>query len=276
VVYEALTGKHPFGSKSAVEARFRDLKVAPVPGLNPQQNALLASALSFDRKLRLDSIAMLVQAFALNDEPIIPMRDVLRPRRTDARSPEASVDRRRNWGLAVLAAVSAAGLVYYLASHRTQRDEASVPVAATGPTSNPAAGTAPQGTAATDAREEQAARPGVVKGKTPVVAKTAVPPGPQSPAIASNLADARSGNAAASGSTTRARAQGTTQDPAGTAASAAMAGPGTADAATGTAAATPDAGARSLYRWVDQQGNVQFGETPPAEYADVAVKVVDL
>jgi hypothetical protein len=276
VVYEALTGKHPFGSKSAVEARFRDLKVEPVPGLNPQQNALLASALSFDRKLRLDSIAMLVQAFALNEEPIIAMRDVLRPRRTDADSADASVDRRRNWGLAVLAAVSAAGVGYYFLSHRTQRDEVSVPLAETGPTSNPATGTAPKGTAATDARQEQAAHPGVVKGKTPAVAKTAVLPGPQSPAVASNPADTRSANAAASGSPTRARAQGTTQGPDSKATIAATADPGAADTASGAAPATPDAGARSLYRWVDKQGNVQFGETPPAEYADVAVKVVDL
>lgn len=276
VVYEALTGRHPFGSKSAVEARFRDLKVEPVPGLSPQQNALLASALSFDRKLRLDSIAMLVQAFALNDEPIIPMQDVLRPRRTGAGSAAASVDRRRNRGLAVLAAVGAAGLVYYFVSHRTQQDDASVPVATMGPTSNPAPGTTPMDAAPTATKQEPAARPAAVQRKAPGDAKAAVLGGSKTPAIPGNSAEARSGNAAAGGSTARARAREVTQSPAGAAASAAATDPGTADPSTGAAPSTTNAEARSLYRWVDKQGNVQFGEKPPAEYADVAVKVVDL
>jgi hypothetical protein len=32
----------------------------------------------------------------------------------------------------------------------------------------------------------------------------------------------------------------------------------------------------ALYRWVDASGAVQFGENPPPEYADSAVKVMDL
>jgi hypothetical protein len=35
-------------------------------------------------------------------------------------------------------------------------------------------------------------------------------------------------------------------------------------------------GAPQLYRWVDQDGKIQFGENPPAEFADSAVKVMDL
>jgi hypothetical protein len=32
----------------------------------------------------------------------------------------------------------------------------------------------------------------------------------------------------------------------------------------------------ALYKWTDRNGVVQFGEKPPAEYAESAVKVMDL
>jgi len=49
------------------------------------------------------------------------------------------------------------------------------------------------------------------------------------------------------------------------------------EAAGGVAEATePRTGAPQLYRWVDQDGKIQFGENPPAEFADSAVKVMDL
>lgn len=38
----------------------------------------------------------------------------------------------------------------------------------------------------------------------------------------------------------------------------------------------PRTGAPQLYRWVDHDGKIQFGENPPAEFADSAVKVMDL
>ena len=274
VVYEALTGRHPFGSKSAVEARFRDLKVEAVPGLSAQQNALLASALSFDRKLRLDSVATLVQAFVLNDDPIIPMQDVLRPRRSSLDTANAPTGRRRNWGLAVLAVVSAAGLAYYyFANHRTT-DEESVPVATVLPTANPGADTAPIDTAATGIQQEPVAHPGVGRDKKSANAKTAVLAGSTATAKPGNPTAKGSGDTAAPRSSARAGSQETTQAPDDTATT--SAGAETADTAAGAAPSTTNAGGRSLYRWVDKQGNVQFGETPPAEYADVAVKVVDL
>ena len=37
-----------------------------------------------------------------------------------------------------------------------------------------------------------------------------------------------------------------------------------------------DAAETALYKWTDRNGVVQFGEEPPAEYADSAVKVMDL
>jgi hypothetical protein len=37
----------------------------------------------------------------------------------------------------------------------------------------------------------------------------------------------------------------------------------------------PPASESKLYRWVDKEGKVQFGEKPPQEYADSAVKIMD-
>jgi hypothetical protein len=47
---------------------------------------------------------------------------------------------------------------------------------------------------------------------------------------------------------------------------------------TAEADAPPESksGAPQLYRWVDKDGKVHFGENPPEEYADTAVKVMDL
>jgi hypothetical protein len=60
----------------------------------------------------------------------------------------------------------------------------------------------------------------------------------------------------------------------------AVAAPASGDDATslaGSAAAPePVAPEPMLYRWVDKEGNVQFGENPPEEYAGSAVKVLDL
>jgi hypothetical protein len=49
--------------------------------------------------------------------------------------------------------------------------------------------------------------------------------------------------------------------------------PATADS---PATPAPPAGGPGLYRWVDGNGDVQFGENPPREFADSAVKVMDL
>ena len=62
VAYEVLSGKHPFGRKSAVEAKFREMKVERLPALTDRQNEVLASALHFDRDQRLGDITELVRS----------------------------------------------------------------------------------------------------------------------------------------------------------------------------------------------------------------------
>jgi anti-sigma factor RsiW len=74
--------------------------------------------------------------------------------------------------------------------------------------------------------------------------------------------------------------EGLTGPTAATAGPDAVTAPASSDDATsltGSAAAPePGAPAPMLYRWVDKEGNVQFGENPPEEYAGSAVKVLDL
>jgi len=60
VIYEMLCGKHPFGNRSAVEARDEKLKPAPLAALSRGQNAALAKALAFDREERSASVEALI------------------------------------------------------------------------------------------------------------------------------------------------------------------------------------------------------------------------
>lgn len=56
VVYEMLSGKHPFARRSATQARALNLVPAPLAGLSRRQNAALARALRFDREERTASV----------------------------------------------------------------------------------------------------------------------------------------------------------------------------------------------------------------------------
>ncbi|HWX27614.1 MAG TPA: bifunctional serine/threonine-protein kinase/formylglycine-generating enzyme family protein [Steroidobacteraceae bacterium] len=56
VVYEMLSGRHPFGRRSATNARDLKLLPAPLASLTRRQNAALAKALCFDRDRRTASV----------------------------------------------------------------------------------------------------------------------------------------------------------------------------------------------------------------------------
>lgn len=56
VAYELYTGKHPFNKMSAVKAKEKNLKVAPVAKLNKRQNRTLLKALALHRDDRLGSV----------------------------------------------------------------------------------------------------------------------------------------------------------------------------------------------------------------------------
>jgi hypothetical protein len=63
VIYEMLSGKHPFDRRSAVEARAAGLKPAPLAVLTRAQNAALAKGLAYDRAQRAVSVEALLAEF---------------------------------------------------------------------------------------------------------------------------------------------------------------------------------------------------------------------
>ncbi len=63
VIYEMLSGKRPFSSASAIEARRGGQSLAPIRSLTPGQNAALARALSFDRAQRTPTVETLLAEF---------------------------------------------------------------------------------------------------------------------------------------------------------------------------------------------------------------------
>ncbi len=74
VIYEMLSGTHPFGGSSAWEAREKGIQVKPLPGLRRRENLALSRALKFDREGRLASVEELNSAFGGGGKGV---RDVL-------------------------------------------------------------------------------------------------------------------------------------------------------------------------------------------------------
>lgn len=60
VIFEMLSGKHPFARKSAIEARDRKFTYRPMPSLSHAQNKVLARTLAFDRYKRTSSVEEVV------------------------------------------------------------------------------------------------------------------------------------------------------------------------------------------------------------------------
>ena len=65
VIYEMLSGKHPFGGRTAVEARDQKRRPAPITTLSRSQNAALVSGLAFDREHRAASVEALIAGLSL-------------------------------------------------------------------------------------------------------------------------------------------------------------------------------------------------------------------
>jgi formylglycine-generating enzyme required for sulfatase activity len=69
VVYEMLSGRHPFARRRTTDARDLKLQPEPLPRLTRRQNAALARALCFDRKRRIAS----VEEFKAQMQPTQPV-----------------------------------------------------------------------------------------------------------------------------------------------------------------------------------------------------------
>jgi TolB-like protein/Tfp pilus assembly protein PilF len=72
VIYEMLSGKHPFDGRDALEARDSGLRAPPLAALSRGQNAALAKALAFERQARTTSVEELLAALSADRK--LPVR----------------------------------------------------------------------------------------------------------------------------------------------------------------------------------------------------------
>ncbi len=266
VAYEMLTGRHPFQRKSAVEARFNDMKLEPVPTLSDEQNSALAAALDFDRERRLANPLDLARALKPPDEEkIYATSRIGAPRKAPPSAAEEP--HRHRWRIAALSVVGVAWLAFMLMYWfgRQPSETADAP-RQSAPAPAEAAGAAA-------IADDQAMTPA---GETPAAMVTGPASAPaSSPGTGvSEVAEPATGvqQAAATGEAPSAPvAAAAAQPPAEQAAEAAPPASERAVKSTAGSSSRP-----ALYRWVDASGAVQFGENPPPEYADSAVKVMDL
>jgi TonB family protein len=151
VIYEMLTGRHPYGRANAVDARAQKLQPAPIKVLTHRQNHALARALEFDRERRTASVEILL-------EGLKGMANNQRDRRAWIISAAA---------VATLAVVSTGWLLEHRAS-RTNSVAAVTPVPVSAAAPEPSPAMPPVVTKAEHGKE--AARPGpdattIKKGK---------------------------------------------------------------------------------------------------------------
>jgi hypothetical protein len=268
VVYEALTGRHPFGRKSAVDARFREMKYEPIAGITQAQNAALARALDFDRERRLADVMELVHAFAPVERPITATRDeapvAARPVAADA------APRKRVGRTIALTIAGVAWVAFFAAYWNAKKDESAKP------------GSAPEmpavETPAVAAQGIPEAKPSVAETPRPAPAQARqAPPAKVLPSGSPSATDGPRADGVGPKIAGPGAEPAPAAAPAPVVAASKPAGSGTsAGAAAGTGEPAEPQDTAQLYQWIDKDGKVQFGESPPPEYADKAVKVMDL
>jgi serine/threonine protein kinase len=69
VAYEMLSGRHPFGGRSALDAQLKGLSVEPIDGLSDEQNAALQGALEWRREHRTESVVELLEGLGIHPAP---------------------------------------------------------------------------------------------------------------------------------------------------------------------------------------------------------------
>lgn len=268
VAFELFAGKHPFGRKSAVEAKFRDMKVERVPALTDRQNAVLASALHFDRDQRLGDLTEFVQSLTSETGEFISATDRIGHRPADVGAQAGGV-RARSWRIAALSVVAVAWLGF-LGLYWSARDgeEAGGLVEGTSQ-EDPVTADVPTEPAEPPADAERVAGPGrsvaAEPAKTPVRGQDAPAAVVAAPVVISTPPPS-AGSASGPPAEQMTGESGATQEPVDA----------VAEEPEISVVESDETSETALFKWTDRNGVVQFGEKPPPEYAESAVKVMDL
>ena len=285
VAYELLTGHHPFGSKSAVEARFNELKPAPIRALTSAQNKVLAAALNFNRAHRLGDAIELVQVLGGTASDATGTAGQ-RGSASGARADPASPARRRvQLSVTVVVLLIWLGLAgaYWWSRQSVETAHEETPAttgASSVPDNRPAAGAGKSPSAGAKRLEVRPAKTPVIADRTGA-RQGAVASVGEAAGEAASVAGGE-GDAGPSPTDSWGRRAAVGAEAAAAAAEAAVAGSGSGgrpatgagpDAAVSTEA--PGAKKETLYRWVDKDNQVRFGAVPPPEYAKTAIKIVD-
>ena len=304
VAYELLSGKHPFGGRSALDAQLKGLSVEPIDGLSDEQNAALRAALECRREHRTESVVELLEGLDIHpasreratgprpmpdDLPQVPRDGTrLRARAPSAESlhpkpasPTVSPWRLRMLGTALLVAISAAGF-YGFQQWQMRSNEA----------------LEQQRRATEDAERGRQAAEALIEQERGARQKA------DEELLAKQAARRKATDERAKAERARVAAEATSSPPAGSVASTELQRAIAAEEAeqvAGTAvppvqtsdtsvrsstdATTPQesaptealsdaadaAGKRTLYRWQDEAGAVHYGVDVPEQYKDSAI-----
>ena len=305
VAYELLSGKHPFGGRSALDAQLKGLSVEPIDGLSDEQNAALQAALECRREHRTESVVELLQGLDIHpapreratgprptphDLPHVPRDGTrLRARAPSAESrhpkpvpPAVSRWRQPVLGTALLMVVLAAGF-YGFQQWQIRSDEAleqqrrATEDAQRGRQAAEAlveqervARQKADEELAEEAARRQAAARARVKAEKARVAAEANSSAPARPVVSTELQRAIAAEEAeqAAGAVPPPPVQ--TSEASGRTSPEATA-PQESVSTEATADAADKAGKRTLYRWQDESGAVHYGVEVPEQYKDSAI-----
>src|SRR5688572_8588705 len=306
VAYELLSGKHPFGGRSALDAQLKGLSVEPIDGLSDEQNAALQAALECRREHRTESVVELLQGLDIHpapreratgprptphDLPHVPRDGTrLRARAPSAESrhpkpvpPAVSRWRQPVLGTALLMVVLAAGF-YGFQQWQIRSDEAleqqrratedaqrgRQAAEALVEQERVARQKADEERLAEEAARRQAAARARVKAEKARVAAEANSSAPARPVVSTELQRAIAAEEAeqAAGAVPPPPVQ--TSEASGRTSPEATA-PQESVSTEATADAADKAGKRTLYRWQDESGAVHYGVEVPEQYKDSAI-----
>ncbi len=304
VAYELLSGKHPFGGRSALDAQLKGLSVEPIEGLSDDQNAALRAALECRREHRTESVLELLQGLGIHPAPggraagphptphelrHIPLDGTrLRARAPSAASghpkpvpPAVSPWRRRVLSTALLVAVS--GAAFYGFQQWQMRSNEALEQ------QRRATEDAERGRQAAEAliEQERLARQKADEERLAEEAARRQAASARAKAEKARAA-AKANPSALAGSVVstdlqRAIAAEEAEQAAGTAVPGVQASDPSVEASTDATApqesvstealsdAADQAGKRTLYRWQDESGAVHYGVEVPEQYKDSAI-----